>query len=85
MKNGQIQVVGVSSYEKDGRKSYTIHGISPFEDWESNNSIGMKVVNEWTNRVDLSEIKPGQIVQPIYGKGYQGKAIILDVAIVSEK
>lgn len=83
MKVGEIKVVGVSSYEKDGKKSYTLHGYTPFEEWE--NGDGYKCVTEWTNRVDLSGIKSGMVVTPVYTKGYQGKAVLCNLKIVSEK
>lgn len=80
MKSGQIKVMGVSIHEKDGRKSWTLHGVAPFDSWE--NGIGYKCVSEWTNRVDLSSLTSGQIVEPVYTKGYQGKAVLSNVHIV---
>lgn len=73
MKHGQIQVTGVVTREKDGKKSYTLYGITPFEDWE--NGIGMKTVSEWTNHVDLSILRPNDVIVPVYSRGYEGKAI----------
>lgn len=82
MENGQVKVVGIQKREKDGKVSYTIHGYQLFEDWE--NGEGFKAVSEWT-KADLSKIKPGFVIVPIYGKGYQGKAVLSAVHIVSEK
>lgn len=83
MNVGEIKVVGISTYEKEGKKSFTLHGYTPFEDWE--HGTGFKSVNEWTNRVDLSGIKPNCVIRPIYGKGFQGKAVLINVEVVSEK
>lgn len=83
MNVGEIKVVGVSSYSKDGKTSYTLHGYTPFEDWESGQ--GFKSVTEWTNRVDLSGLKPNSVVRPIYGKGFQGKAVLINVEVLSDK
>lgn len=80
MEKGQIQVMGVQIHDKDGRRSWTLHGISPFEDWETGQ--GFKVVSEWTNRVDLSRLKYGQVVEPMYTKGYQGKAVLSNFRIL---
>lgn len=83
MNIGEIKVVGVSKYEKDGKSSYTLHGYTPFEEWE--NGTGYKCVSEWTNRVDLSGIKPNMVVAPVYTKGFQGKAVLCNLNIISEK
>lgn len=80
MKSGQLQVMGVSRYEKDGRKSWTLHAITPFDSWEI--GTGFKVISEWTNKCDLSNLTYGQIVEPVYTKGYQGKAVLSNVRIV---
>lgn len=80
MKSGQYQVMGVSIYEKDGRKSWTLHAITPFGSWEK--GTGFKCVSEWTNQCDLSGLTYGQIVDPVYTKGYQGKAVLSNVRIV---
>lgn len=71
MKLGEFQVVGVSSREKDGVKSYNLFCVTPFEDWE--NGSGLKCVSEWT-RVDVSSLKQGDVIIPIYKRGFQGKA-----------
>lgn len=83
MENGQIKVLGVSTYEKEGKRSWVLHGYTPFESWE--NGQGFKCVSEWTNRVDLSVLKPNSIIIPIYGKGFQGKAVLNNFQVVSEK
>lgn len=82
MEIGQIKVIGLQKKEKDGKVSYTLHGYQKFEDWEKGE--GYKAVTEWT-RADLSNVKNGNIVVPIYGKGYQGKAMLAGVHIVAEK
>lgn len=83
MKIGQMQVVGVSSREKDGKKSFNIFGITPFEDWE--NGSGLKTVIEWTNRFDASVLKPNQVIIPVYSRGYEGKAILTGFIPVDDK
>lgn len=82
MENGQIKVIGIQKREKDGKVSYTLHGYQKFEDWE--NGIGFKAISEWT-RCDLSEVKSGMVLVPVYGKGFQGKAVLSGVHIVADK
>lgn len=80
MENGQIQVIGVQKHEKDGKKSFTVHGFTPFDSWE--NGDGFKCVSEWTNRVDCSVLKAGMVVEPVWAKGYQGKATLTNFRII---
>lgn len=82
MKLGEIQVVGVSKREKDGNTSYNLYGVTPFEDWE--NGVGLKCVNEWT-RVDVSGLKKGDIIVPVYTRGFQGKAQFVGFNLVNDK
>ena len=84
MKKGEIKVVGIGSYEKDGKRCYTLHGITPFEDYEvESGAIGLKTISEWTNRVDLSLLKEGDIVTLSYAKGYKGVAVLNNVMVVA--
>ena len=80
MKAGQVQVVGITRNVSEKGISYTLHGITPFEDWEANSdrgtSVGFKTISEWT-RVDLSDIKPQELITLRYGKGFQGKAVLV--------
>lgn len=80
MENGQIKILGVQKHEKDGRSSYTVHGYTPFDSWE--NGDGFKSVSEWTNRVDCSKLKCGMIVEPVWTKGFQGKATLSNFRII---
>lgn len=79
MKDGDLQIVGIKKSEKDGNVSYTIHALTNFETWE--NGKGLKVVSEWT-RADLSNIEVNSICTPIYGRGYQGKAVLKGLQVV---
>jgi len=83
MKVGEVRILGIKRTEKEGKVSYTLHGETPFEEWESD-SVGNKVVSEWTNRVDLSYLKPGDIVTLSYAKGFQGAAVLNNVSVVSQ-
>ena len=86
MKQGQIEVCGICHYEKNGKQSFVLHGKTPFSDYQAKeqNGIGFAVTTEWTNQVDLSDIKPGMIIEPIYSKGFGDKAVLSNVRIVSD-
>lgn len=83
MKVGEVKILGIKRTEKEGKVSYTLHGETPFEDWEEN-ALGNKVISEWTNRVDLSVLKPGDVVTLSYAKGFQGAAVLNNVTVVSQ-
>lgn len=84
MEKGTVKIVGINKRVKDGNTSWTIHGVTPYEDWESENAVGCKVVSEWTNRVDCSILKPGDIVQFQYAKGFQNMAVLSNIIIVEK-
>lgn len=80
---GQILVIGIVPREKDGRSSFTLHGIQCFSDYHIEvGAYGYETVAEWTNRVDLGYLNAGDIVEPVYGKGYQNQAILLNCRVV---
>lgn len=84
LKFGNVYVLGISSYEKNGVRAYNLYGYEPFSDYEiENGAIGFKSVDEWTNRVDLSFIKPGDIIELRYAKGFQGKAVLDNVSVIT--
>lgn len=84
MKVGEVRILGIKKTEKENKVSFSLYGETPFEDWEMDNSVGTKVVQEWTNRVDLSSLKPGDVVTLSYAKGFQGAAVLNNVTVVSQ-
>lgn len=84
MKVGEVRILGIKKTEKDNKVSFNLYGETSFEDWEIENAVGTKVVQEWTNRVDLSSLKPGDIVTLSYAKGFQGAAVLNNVTVVSQ-
>lgn len=80
-----VEVVGVSSYEKDKQVSYNLYYTCPFEPYEQENgAIGMKVGQEWTREVDCSLLFPGDIVRLSYRKGFKGMATLSNIQIVQK-
>lgn len=83
-KEKYCQVVGISSYEKDGNKSYTLHLTGQFNGYEKKaGAVGLKVFIEWT-RLDLSHIQVGDVVQLYYERGFQDKATLSDIAVIKD-
>lgn len=84
LKEGQVLVLGISTYEKNGNRSFTLYGQQTFSDYEvENGAVGYKSLQEWTNRVDLSLVHPGDIIELRYGKGFQGRAVLENVVVVA--
>ncbi len=83
MKEGEVKILGIRKVEKAGKVSFNLYGETPFEPWETD-ALGSKVVQEWTNRVDLSYLNPGDIVTLSYAKGFQGAAVLNNVTVVSK-
>ena len=79
MKSGECQVMGITRVEGEKGVSYTLHAVTPFEDWECNGdhskAVGLKCISEWT-RLDLSALKPNMVIRLRYGKGFKGQAVL---------
>ena len=83
MKIGEVKILGIRKVEKGDKVSFNLYGETPFELWETD-ALGTKVVQEWTNRVDLSKLNPGDVVTLSYAKGFQGAAVLNNVTVVSQ-
>lgn len=78
------QVVGITSNEKDGKKSFTLHLLGQFADYEKQKgAVGLRVFSEWT-RLDMSHITVGDVVYPMYEKGFQGMATLSDLIVYKD-
>ncbi|MBQ7067256.1 MAG: hypothetical protein IJN92_10595 [Lachnospiraceae bacterium] len=74
-------VIGISSYEKEGKKSFTVQLVGQYSQAEKEaGAVGFKVFNEWT-RIDIGYLKPGDMVTPVYDRGFQDKAVLGDVIV----
>lgn len=85
MNVGQYQIIGMSKFTNDaGRTATTLHMVTPFEGWEMERAktVGNKVVSEYTyNEVNC---KVNDIVEIEWRKGFQGRAVLSSVRVVSE-
>lgn len=79
----QCTVVGVKeSVTGRGKKFYNYFFNKPFSDYESENAdcIGMSVQTEGCYK--SFPVKPGDVVELSYEKGFQDKAVLSDIVVV---
>ncbi len=83
-----VQILGKSTYTKDGVTSTTLYFKTPFKDFEisgeGRSADGFKVGHEWT-RLDCSSVKVGESYDFAYEKGFQDKAQLSAIYPVSSK
>lgn len=74
------KILGVTSYEKDGKKNYTLHFIQEFSEYDrTNGAEGLKVSTVWTNLEKAASIGPDDLVDLQFEPGFQGKAALVDI------
>lgn len=75
-----MKVVGIFRGQNKENKSFTVlHVIKDFDDYQLDNAEGNAVDTLFIRgqlKVDI-----GNEIDPIYGVGYQGKAIVKDIVI----
>ena len=83
-----VTIIGVKKGQYKGRdgvmkNSFNYYGVKDFNarDLETSDCEGQVVVQEWSG-VDFS-VHPGDVVRFIYEPGYQDKATLVDVELVS--
>ena len=76
---------GVKVYsKKDGSKGYEYHFESEFSDYDKTHAecYGNQVLSEYSSQA--FKVNVGDEVDLIYGKGFQGKAQLMDIRVVSD-
>jgi len=79
------KIVGITRSEgKNGAINSNIYYTEPFDSYaiEKQGATGIKCGVEFTNRVDTTQLKPGDEVEFYYGKGFQGMAVLEQIAVV---
>ncbi len=83
-----VTIIGVKKGQYKGRdgvmkNSFNYYGVKDFSarDLETSDCEGQVVVQEWSS-VDFS-VRPGDVVRFIYEPGFQDKATLVDVELVS--
>lgn len=81
---GRCKVVGISPYEKDGKRSYNLHLVGYFNDYNvEQGASGLEVQTEWT-RLDCGFLRIGDVVELQYTKGFQGKAVLSNIKVIKD-
>lgn len=84
LKGGEAQIVGVYSYEKNGRSGSSVSFVQNFQPWQAERGLradGLHAETEFT-RMDCSGLQVGDVVRLAYGKGFQGKAELIGYSVV---
>lgn len=79
------KVVGITlgRTREKGKPFTVLHVITDFEDWISDNSEGNAVTTLYISNRHV-DVNVGDTIKPIYGVGYQGKAIVVDILVSEE-
>lgn len=79
----KVEIVGVRRSESKGRKVFNYYGLKEFTEYEIENSEcdGKNVVSEFSYQ-DFA-VFPGDIVEFSYEPGYQGRATLVDVKVIT--
>lgn len=69
---------------KSGNKGYEYHIVSEFSDYDKTHAecYGNQVFSEYSSQA--FKVNVGDEVDIIYGKGFQGKAQLMDIIVVSD-
>ena len=81
---GRIIGIRTVTSPKSGKQSSTIYLSTPFSQYEKANADlcrGESIITEWTT-LDVSDLKPGMLVNLFYAKTKTGKAILSGFQIV---
>lgn len=81
----EVKIVGVRSFKnkKNGRIGYTYYFTEDFSDYEEQSSescLGVSCGNEFSYQ-DFN-VMPGDVVNFVYGKGFEGRAVLQDIQVV---
>lgn len=79
----KVEIVGVRKSESKGRPAFNYSGLKEYTDYERENSEceGRDVVSEFSYQ-DFG-VHQGDIVEFYYEPGYQGRATLVDMKIVT--
>lgn len=81
-----IKLVGVKiiTVKSSGNKGYMYYFIGDFSDYEKKNAevYGNSVFSEYSSK--LFNVSVGDEVDIVYSKGYQDKAQLMDILVVTD-
>ena len=74
------KILGVTHYEKDGKKNFTLHFVQEFSESDrSNGAEGLKVSTVWTRLEKAASIAPNDLVDLQFEPGFDSKATLTDI------
>lgn len=79
----ECKIVGIRKGESKGKPCWNIAATKDYSAYDQQNSecAGVDVVSEFTY-IDFG-LHPGDVVEFVYDKGFQGRATLVDVKILS--
>ena len=80
-----VKVVGIlHGVSKETKRDYTVlHVLKEFEEYQKPFSVGQCTESVYVR--DNINVNVGDIVEILYTKGYQGKAVVFAVNVIKDK
>ena len=81
---GEVLIVGVYTYEKNGKRGTTISFLQEFKSWQiqrGQRTDGVQAETEFTH-MDCTGLQLGDIVRLAYQKGFQGRAELVGYSLI---
>ena len=76
----KVKVLGISEYEKEGKKYYNVYCATPFSDrMIEAGAVGLQVKSVWSpeSSVSFAGVEPGDYLDLEYEPGFQDKATLV--------
>lgn len=76
----KVKVLGISEYEKEGKKYYNVYCATPFSDrMIEAGAVGIQVKSVWSpeSSVSFAGVAPGDYLDLEYEPGFQDKATLV--------
>lgn len=81
----KAKILGITSYEKNERKNYTLHCLTEFNDYDKEHgAVGYKSNSIWTNSVDCSALVPGDYVDLYFEPGFNNTATLSGYSVLPQ-
>ena len=77
-----MQVLGIQRLtKKDGSEATILHVKRDFDEYELKTGEGFACENIYVGH-SLPYLQLGDVIEIVYGKGFQGKAVIKDISVI---
>lgn len=79
-----MQVLGIQRGKKKSGDDFTVlHVMREFDDYEAKTGTGVACENVFIGK-NIPYVNVGDDIELVYGKGFQGKAVIKDIKLSSD-